>query len=105
MLSRLDQLRDASKIAAPLFVYHGQNDARVPRGHRPAAVHRLRASGVPLTVAVGADSRDTWFEAASAWLAAGTGAELVELPGGHAGLVTHPAALAELVRGIARRPA
>ena len=65
----------------------------------------MRASGVPLTVAVGADSRDTWFGAASAWLAAGTGAELVELPGGHAGLVTHPAALAELVRGIARRPA
>ena len=65
----------------------------------------MRHSGVPLTVAVGADNRDTWFGAASAWLVAGTGAELVELPGGHAGLVTHPAALVELVRGIARRAA
>jgi pimeloyl-ACP methyl ester carboxylesterase len=63
----------------------------------------MRASGVPLTVAVGAEDRDSWFGAASASLAEGTGAELVELPGGHAGLLTHPEALVELVRGIARR--
>jgi pimeloyl-ACP methyl ester carboxylesterase len=63
----------------------------------------MRASGVPLTVAVGADNRDTWYGAAAAWLAEGTGAELVELPGGHGGLLTHPGALVELVRGIARR--
>jgi pimeloyl-ACP methyl ester carboxylesterase len=63
----------------------------------------MRAGGVPLTVALGADNRDTWFGAASAWLAEGTGAELVELPGGHGGLVTHPEALVELVRGVARR--
>jgi hypothetical protein len=65
----------------------------------------LRASGVPLTVAVGADNRDNWYGAASAWLAEGTGAELVELPGGHAGLLTHPEAFADLVRAIARRTA
>jgi pimeloyl-ACP methyl ester carboxylesterase len=65
----------------------------------------LRASGVPLTVAVGADNRDNWHGAASAWLAEGTGAELVELPGGHAGLLTYPEAFADLVRAIARRTA
>jgi pimeloyl-ACP methyl ester carboxylesterase len=65
----------------------------------------LRASGVPLTVAVGADNRDNWFGAASAWLAEGTGADLVGLPGGHAGYITHPEAFAGLVRAIARRPA
>ncbi|HEU4897124.1 MAG TPA: alpha/beta hydrolase [Actinomycetota bacterium] len=63
----------------------------------------LRRSGVPLTVAVGADNRDTWYGAASAWLAEGTGAELVELPGGHAGLISHPEAFVGLVRAVARR--
>jgi pimeloyl-ACP methyl ester carboxylesterase len=65
---------------------------------------RMRASGVPLTVAVGAENRDTWFGAASRWLAEGTGAELVELPGGHVGYLTHPEAFVELVRRVARRP-
>jgi acetyltransferase/esterase len=64
---------------------------------------RMRASGVPLTVVVGADNRDTWFGAASAWLADGTGAELVELPGGHVGFLTHPEAFVELVRRVAGR--
>jgi pimeloyl-ACP methyl ester carboxylesterase len=63
----------------------------------------MRASGVPLTVVVGEDNRDTWYGAASAWVAEGTGAELVELPGGHGGFVTHPEALLELVRDVARR--
>ena len=61
---------------------------------------RMRASGVPLTVAVGAENRDTWYGAAAAWLAEGTGADLVELPGGHGGLFTRPQALVELVRGL-----
>jgi pimeloyl-ACP methyl ester carboxylesterase len=60
----------------------------------------MRASGVPLTVVVGAENRETWYGAAAAWLAEGTGAELVELPGGHGGLFTHPQALVELVRGL-----
>jgi pimeloyl-ACP methyl ester carboxylesterase len=62
----------------------------------------LRASGVPLTVVVGAENRDTWYGAAARWLAEGTGAELVELPGGHGGIVSDPRAFVELVRGVAR---
>ena len=62
----------------------------------------MRASGVPLTVVVGAENRETWYGAAAAWLAEGTGAELVELPGGHGGLFTHSQALVELVGGLAR---
>jgi hypothetical protein len=46
---------------------------------------RTRASGVPLTVLVGEQNRDTWFGTAAAWLAEGTGADLVEMPGGHGG--------------------
>jgi pimeloyl-ACP methyl ester carboxylesterase len=65
---------------------------------------RMRASGVPLTVAVGAGNRDNWFGTASAWLADGTGAELVELPGGHAGFFDHPEAFVELVRRVAGLP-
>jgi pimeloyl-ACP methyl ester carboxylesterase len=63
----------------------------------------MRAGGVPLTVVVGAENRDTWYGAAAAWLAQGTGAELVELPGGHGGLFTHPQALVELVRAQRQR--
>jgi pimeloyl-ACP methyl ester carboxylesterase len=62
----------------------------------------MRASGVPLTVAVGAENRDTWYGAAAAWLAEGTGADLVELSGGHGGFVSHPQAFIELVRRIVR---
>jgi pimeloyl-ACP methyl ester carboxylesterase len=61
----------------------------------------IRASGVPLTVVVGAENRDTWYGAAAAWLAEGTGAELVVFPGGHGGPFTHPEAFVELVRGVA----
>jgi hypothetical protein len=46
---------------------------------------RMRASGVPLTVVVGRQNRDTWFGAAATWLAEGASADLVELPGGHVG--------------------
>jgi pimeloyl-ACP methyl ester carboxylesterase len=62
----------------------------------------MRASGVPLTVAVGAENRDTWYGAAAAWLAEGTGADLIELPGGHGGFVSHPQEFLELVRRIDR---
>jgi pimeloyl-ACP methyl ester carboxylesterase len=64
---------------------------------------RMRASGVPLTVVVGNDSRDSWFDAAATWLVEGTGADRVELPGGHVGFVSHPQEFVELVRRIARR--
>ncbi len=62
----------------------------------------MRASGVPLTVVRGAQNRDTWLAAASAWLAAATGADCGELPGGHGGYVTNPAEFVALVRRIAR---
>ena len=62
----------------------------------------MRASGVALTVAVGAENRDTWYGAAAAWLAEGAGAELVELPGGHGGFVSHPQEFIGLVRRILR---
>jgi pimeloyl-ACP methyl ester carboxylesterase len=55
---------------------------------------------VPLTVAVGAENRDTWYGAAAAWLAEGTGADLIELPGGHGGFVSHPQEFIALVRRI-----
>ena len=60
----------------------------------------MRASGVPLTVVAGAENRDTFIGAAAAWLAEGTGADLVELPGGHGGFVSHPNEFIELVRRI-----
>jgi hypothetical protein len=37
---------------------------------------------------------------AAAWLAEGTGADRVELPGGHGGFVSHPQEFIELVRRI-----
>ena len=61
----------------------------------------MRASGVPLTVVVvGAENRDSWFGAAVAWLAEGTGAERMELPGRHAGFWSHLEQFIELVRHI-----
>ena len=62
---------------------------------------RMQASGAPLIVVVGEHNRDTWFGAAANWLAEGTEAELVELPGGHVGYLTHPEEFVELVRRIA----
>jgi hypothetical protein len=62
---------------------------------------RMRASGVPLTVAVGAVNRGTWFDAAAAWLAKGNGADRVELPGGRVGFVNHPEQFVELLARLA----
>lgn len=61
----------------------------------------MRTSGVPLTVVLGADDGDTVFGAAAAWLAEGTGADRVEMPGGHAGFVTYPEEFLALVRRAA----
>jgi pimeloyl-ACP methyl ester carboxylesterase len=62
----------------------------------------MRAAGVPLTVVVGADNRDTWFDTAAAWLVAGTGAQAVYIPGGHAGFDSHPDAFIALIRNLPR---
>ncbi|HUG60378.1 MAG TPA: alpha/beta hydrolase [Methylomirabilota bacterium] len=61
---------------------------------------RMRASGVPLTVVAGEENRGTWFGAAAAWLAAGTGAALVEAPGGHGGFDSHPLAFVAAMRRV-----
>lgn len=58
----------------------------------------MRATGVPLTIVTGLDNRGTWFDSAAAWLAEGTGATRVEVPGGHVAYVTHPEAFVALVR-------
>jgi pimeloyl-ACP methyl ester carboxylesterase len=63
---------------------------------------RLRASGVSLTVAVGEQNRDGWYGAAARWLAEGTGADLVTLPGGHGGFITDQEAFVQVVRRIGR---
>ncbi len=60
----------------------------------------MRASGVRLTVVVGQENRENWLGAGATWLAEGSGAELVELPGGHLGFITHPEALVALVRRL-----
>ena len=62
---------------------------------------RIRASGVPLTVLLGHNNRDTWLGASARWLADGTGGRLVELPGGHGGFWSHPERLAAVVRDLA----
>lgn len=61
---------------------------------------RMRASGVPLTVVLGEDNRNSWYEAAARWLVERTGAGLIEMPGGHAGFETHGKELVALVRRI-----
>jgi pimeloyl-ACP methyl ester carboxylesterase len=66
------------------------------------AVAAMLASAVPLTVVVGEDNRDTWIGAAADWLVAETGAQRLELPGGHAGFDSHPDALVNLVRQLPR---
>lgn len=63
---------------------------------------RMRASAVPLTVVVGEDNRDGWYGAAADWLVEGTGAGLVELPGGHGGFVTNQDEFVALVRRVGR---
>lgn len=62
----------------------------------------MRAAGVPLTVVVGADNRDTWLDTAASWLVAGTGAQRVYIPGGHAGFDSHPDSFIALVRNLPR---
>lgn len=46
LLAQLSPLKDADKITAPLFVYQGQNDPRVPRSEADQIVKALRARNV-----------------------------------------------------------
>lgn len=45
LLDRLSPLREASRIEAPLFVYAGANDPRVPRSQSDLIVRELRRRG------------------------------------------------------------
>jgi pimeloyl-ACP methyl ester carboxylesterase len=62
---------------------------------------RLRATGLSLTVVMAEEGRESWSGTASRWPAAGTGAELLELPGGHVGFLADPAGLVELLDRVA----
>jgi dipeptidyl aminopeptidase/acylaminoacyl peptidase len=48
LLEQFSPMRDVAKITAPLFVYQGQNDPRVPRTEGDAIVRALRGRGVPV---------------------------------------------------------
>jgi dipeptidyl aminopeptidase/acylaminoacyl peptidase len=55
LLEAYSPLRDHDKITAPLFVYTGQNDPRVPRAQADLIVAALRRRGVPVEYMVAAD--------------------------------------------------
>ena len=48
LIAAWSPLRDAAKITAPIFIYQGQNDPRVPRAQADAMVRALRANHVPV---------------------------------------------------------
>jgi dipeptidyl aminopeptidase/acylaminoacyl peptidase len=48
LLDELSPSRDYDKIVAPLFVYAGQNDPRVPRSESDRIVVALRERGIPV---------------------------------------------------------
>jgi dipeptidyl aminopeptidase/acylaminoacyl peptidase len=48
LLEAWSPLKDADKITAPLMVYQGQNDPRVPRSEADQVVHAVRARKVPV---------------------------------------------------------
>ena len=55
LLDAWSPIRDADKITAPLFVYAGQNDPRVPRSESDAIVKAMRARGIPVEYMVAAN--------------------------------------------------
>jgi len=48
LLAQFSPMRDVDRIVAPLFVYAGQNDPRVPRSESDAIVRALRTRRVPV---------------------------------------------------------
>jgi dipeptidyl aminopeptidase/acylaminoacyl peptidase len=58
-LESISPLRDVGKVTAPLFVYAGQNDARVPRSESDQIVRALRARRVPVEYVVVANEGHT----------------------------------------------
>ncbi len=55
LLEEFSPMRDREKIVAPLFVYQGQNDPRVPRPESDQIVASLRARRVPVEYMVAPD--------------------------------------------------
>jgi dipeptidyl aminopeptidase/acylaminoacyl peptidase len=55
LLDAYSPSRDIANIVAPLFVYAGQNDPRVPRAESDAIVVALRERGVPVEYMVAPD--------------------------------------------------
>jgi dipeptidyl aminopeptidase/acylaminoacyl peptidase len=55
LLERFSPLRDTSAVVAPLYVYAGQNDPRVPREESDQVVRALRTRGVPVEYQVAPD--------------------------------------------------
>ena len=54
-LESISPLREADKITAPLFVYAGANDPRVPRSESDLIVKALRSRNVPVEYMVAND--------------------------------------------------
>lgn len=81
-------------------------DLEMPAGlaYQPAP-EQLGRVEVPCTVMAGVDNRDPaarlhWLYEAAQWLAAGLGTELVETPGAHVPMWTHPQAFTGMLRPI-----
>lgn len=55
LLAEFSPMRDVARISAPLFVYTGQNDPRVPRSESDSIVRALRRRGVPVEYMVADD--------------------------------------------------
>lgn len=55
LLDAYSPSRDVDKVTAPLFVYAGQNDPRVPRAQSDAIVVALRRHGTPVEYMVAAN--------------------------------------------------
>lgn len=54
-MDSISPLRDAAKIRAPLFVFQGENDPRVPRGEADQIVRAMRERKVPVEYMVAPD--------------------------------------------------
>ncbi|HEU4727614.1 MAG TPA: prolyl oligopeptidase family serine peptidase, partial [Kofleriaceae bacterium] len=59
LLRELSPLHAVDKVVAPLFVYQGANDNRVPRAQADAMVRALRERGIPVEYMVPTDEGHT----------------------------------------------
>jgi dipeptidyl aminopeptidase/acylaminoacyl peptidase len=59
LIEEFSPMRDVDKIIAPLFVYAGQNDPRVPRRESDTIVRALRERNIPVEYMVAADEGHT----------------------------------------------